>query len=378
MARIAVFHPHLMAGGGGEAVCMNVLQALEDRHDVTLVTITDPDIGRLDDYYDTDVGTVDVDRGGWTGPAITKLSDGLSIPDGSLWKIRASLFKRACDLDAYDLVVSTYNEFAFRPPAVQYVHYPTGAGHGRGATERAYLRLVEMVGGYDRDRVGRSTLLANSEWTATSVESRYGVRPRVVYPPVDVSALRAASRPWESREHGFVAVGRLSPEKNVERSIRIVSALRSRGRDVHLHIVGPGGETEYGTRIRRRADATDGIHFEGELPRQELLDLLGSHRYGLHGMRAEHFGMVVAEFAAAGALPFVHDSGGQVEIVDGREELCYGGTADAVERIEGLLENPERQREIGRQLSTEVERFGRERFRAEIRGVVSTALAGID
>ncbi|WP_222915013.1 hypothetical protein [Natrinema sp. SYSU A 869] len=54
MAEIGVVHMDLMSKGGGEAVNMNVLEALQDDHDVTLLTLTDPDLDELNAYFNTD------------------------------------------------------------------------------------------------------------------------------------------------------------------------------------------------------------------------------------------------------------------------------------------------------------------------------------
>ena len=45
---------------------------------------------------------------------------------------------------------------------------------------------------------------------------------------------------------------------------------------------------------------------------------MASHRYGIHGMREEHFGMAPAEMVRAGVIVWVPRGGGQMEIV-GRE-----------------------------------------------------------
>ena len=45
----------IMAKGCGESVCMNVLEALQDEHDVGLVTLSEPDFAELNDYFNTSV-----------------------------------------------------------------------------------------------------------------------------------------------------------------------------------------------------------------------------------------------------------------------------------------------------------------------------------
>ncbi|MDS0474560.1 glycosyltransferase [Natrinema sp. 1APR25-10V2] len=151
---------------------------------------------------------------------------------------------------------------------------------------------------------------------ANVVQDVYDVHPEVVHPPVDTEGFDP--RPWDEREDGFVTVGRLARYKNVAETIRIVDGVRERGHDVHHHVVGPSYDPEYRRELEAMADARDYVTLEGELPREELVDLLCTHRYGLHGKRNEHFGMAVAKFVAAGAIPVIPDNGGQRDIVDRR------------------------------------------------------------
>lgn len=376
MPSIAVFHPDLTSRGGGEAVCMNVLQTLQDDHDLTLVTVSNPDLPALNDYYNTAVRetAIDVKRVGPVGPTIDRVASLAALPETRLWKLRSALLKRAWDPSAYDLVISTYNEFTFDVPAVQYVHYPNAAGPHRGLAEWAYLRLVEAIDDHDREQVRVSTLLANSGWTASVTDDVYGVRPEVVYPPVDTSGFDPL--PWAERENGFVAVGRVEPTKNVLRLVRIVGRIRERGYDVHLHVVGPLADSTYAQRVRSQVAQLEYVTLEGELDRTALCDLIASHRYGIHGKESEHFGMAVAELLAGGTIPFVPDSGGQREVVAEADALLYRSTVDAVETICEVLSRPDGGKQLQSTLPNVDDRFGRERFHKLVTTIVERALAG--
>ncbi|WP_408957576.1 glycosyltransferase family 4 protein [Natrinema sp. 74] len=378
MARIAVAHTDPMAKGGGEGVCMTVLEALQRDHDVQLFALTRPDFGELNRYFNTDVEPVPVRKARWAASA-------LELVDLPLYNLRNALLSRhvARHRDAFDLVVSTDNELAVEPPAIQYVHTPrfgrlvTSKRVGEDSfVDHLYDRLSYRLGGYDADRLRESSLLTNSRWMATVVQDVYDVRPRVVHPPVDTAGFEP--RPWDARENGFVTVGRLARYKNVEETIRIVDGVRTRGHDVHHHVVGPSYDPDYRRELEAMAAARDYVTLEGELPREELVDLCCTHRYGLHGKRGEHFGMAVAELVAAGAIPFVPDNGGQRDIVDRREELLFGTPAEAVAKIDRVLSEPELRRDVRLEPDCVEARFGRDRFREEIRTVVRETLDGGD
>ena len=107
MARIGVAHTDLMAKGGGEGVCMNALAALSDRYDVTLLTLTSPDVDELNRYFNTDVRGVTVRR----PPYVEEFLDRVDIP---LYNAENALLSRFVDAhaDEFDLVISTDNEIS--------------------------------------------------------------------------------------------------------------------------------------------------------------------------------------------------------------------------------------------------------------------------
>lgn len=374
MAKVAVVHPVLSYHqGGAEAVCMHVLEALQDRHEVSLVTWNEPDLSQLNRYFNTEVsaGRIRTHQVGLPAALVhVLLSRAATMKQALLHR-----FVRRVTLE-YDLVVSTQGLFYLAQPSVQYVHYPEPPilEHGRDRTAfEPYYRLCEAVFSFDTPPAADGAILANSRWTAARIEEVQGAEADVVYPPVDVGQF--AGQPWEERERGFVTIGRVGPLKRVIQSIEVIVALRERGHDVHLHVVGPPTNGAYYQRIVRKAAGYEYVHVEGELEFEELVETVCSHRYGIHGMREEHFGIAVAQMIAGGAIPFVPGGGGQVEIVDGRKELLYRSAAEAVEKIEHVLTDRTRQEELHHELRARATKFGRERFRREIRRRVREKLA---
>ncbi|WP_435552671.1 glycosyltransferase family 4 protein [Natrinema sp. CGMCC1.2065] len=373
MADIAVFHPDLTSRGGGEAVCMNILDTLEEDHTVTLYTIVSPDFDGLNEYYRTNVSDVGVDHFGPVGSALaTAGAVAAEYADVTFGRLQSSILNRYLDGRDHDLIFSTYNEFSFDSPAIQYIHFPNFGVSRNSRVYRVYDRICDVIDGFDKSQICESTLLANSEWTAGVVEDVYDVRPDVVYPPVDTAGFEGA--PWSDREAGFVSIGRVEPSKHVLRNIEIVSRLHQRGHDVHIHHIGPVAHDGYAQKVSEAADQREFVQLEGALPRRELVDLVCSHRYGLHGKKEEHFGMAVAELAAGGTLPFVHDSGGQREIVDRRRELLYQDVDTAVETLDRVLGDPARQERLREALPDVEALYGRTRFRESIRDTVDRVL----
>ncbi len=376
MARIAVAHTDLMAKGGGEGVCMTALEALQTDHHVELFTLTRPDFTELNRYFNTDVDPVPVRQARWAASA-------LELIDIPLYNFRNALLNRHVERhrEEFDLIVSTDNELSVDPPTIQYIHTPrfgrlvTSKRVGEdGFVDHLYDRLSYRIGGFNADQIRSSTLLTNSRWMANVIQDVYDVRPGVVHPPVDTEGF--APRPWGEREDGFVTVGRLARYKNIAETIRIVDGVREHGHDVHHHVVGPSYDPAYRRELETMADAREYVSLEGELPREELIELLCAHRYGLHGKRHEHFGMAVAELVAAGAIPFVPDNGGQRDIVDRREELLYRTTDEAVEKIDRVLTDPQLRRDVRIDPRPVEAQVGRDRFREAIQALVRATLDG--
>ena len=380
MTSVGVVHLDLMSKGGGEAVAMNVMEALQADHDLTLLTATEPDLPALNDYFNTgvDASSLSVRLAGTLAPALhARYGVGYYVLQNALL---ARYARRHAD--EFDLLVSTINELGLPPGSIEYVHFPfdwSVSLPNRGDVfhptldgDSAYERVCRRVAGVDRSAIRENTVFANSEWTASAFDDAYGVRPEVLYPPVDTTEF--VERRWTARENGFVVVGRVERSKRLTGIVEVIDGVRARGHDTHLHVIGPTYDEAYRSELDAMAADREYVHVEGELPRKELIEMICSHRYGIHGKAYEHFGMSVAELVAGGAIPFVPASGGQCAIVHDDERLTYRSIPDAVDKIDRVLGDRSLQRQLrfGR---AEVERrFGRERFRDRVAAAAAEAL----
>lgn len=385
MAEIAVLHWNIAAGGGAESVCLHVLEALQDDHELTLLTRQRTQLDDLNRYYGTAVSGVDIEVPSIAGcefestmPLIRQIQGGRL---GFLRPLRFTLFNVACRsrYRQADLVFNTYSEMTTSQPSIQYVHYPQ-YNRSRNRFEnipktRLYSVLdgtVTALGVSDLQSP-RSTVLTNSEWSANLFETVHGVEPTVVYPPIRIEEFSGLI-PISEQESGFLVIGRVLGGKGQLQAIETIRRLRERGHDVHLHIIGPPTDPDYVAEIEDAARTSAFITYEGQLPREELVQMLLRHRYGLHTMPNEHFGMVIAEMLAADTLPFVPDQGGQCEIVDHQEGLLYSDFDAAVEQIDRVLSNPEYERQLRESLPDVESRYGVPRFKKRIRSIVDQKL----
>lgn len=338
MAKIAVFHNTLDFEGGADMVCLRVCAALDDSHEVTLVTLSEtaPErvAAKFDIPFDASVATPPANRPLAAGLNLIAPYVGPQLPARSV-ALRAYLRRR---LDEFDAVVSTANEIALPGPSVQYVHFPQFHGHRTETTDAGRLdgvwsRLAAPTRSQLRER---TRLLANSAWTADVTADLYGVRPTVCHPPVDP----IDGQTWADREPVVLVLGRIAPDKRVLDAIDVIDRLNERGHALRCHVVGsaPAAYREYVRQVETAAAQRDTVRLETDASRERVETLLGRYRYGLNMKPTEHFGMAVAEYVAAGMVPFAPNEGGQVDVLDGDDRLLFHGVTGAVDAIATALD----------------------------------------
>jgi len=231
-----------------------------------------------------------------------------------------------------------------------------------------YAACARVMGG-SVSEIARNVTLANSAWTAE--------RMRALCPEVDVSVVHPPvladfpDVPWARRENGFVCIGRIAGEKQLDRVVSILAAVRPAVPDVHLHVIGSrGGRADYRRFMRLARHHRQWVHVSEDLSRAELAELVARHRYGIHGMQEEHFGIAPAEMTRAGCIVFLPAGGGQVEIVGGDDRLLYSQPDEAVAKIVQVLTHAEDQASLRTYLAGRAGLFSAERFVGSIREVV--------
>ena len=377
--RILFMQPLLSPPGGGAGVAAWMLQALRDEHEITLLTWWPADIVGTNRFFGTSLRPGDF--------RVVRIPARLRWPVDAapmpLAMLRTAIMLRTARRlrPLYDLPVTADNEADFGTVGLQYVHYPWNTlphppddarWYQRKMAVALYYRLWAAISRFTVEGTHRNLTLVNSDWTGRLAQRRYGFATRTVYPPVTGDF---PDVPWEARQPGFVCIGRISPEKELERVIDIVAGVRRHVASVTLHIVGTAGDPSYFRRIAARA-RDHGFAIHQSLPRPALADLVSHQKYGIHGMPAEHFGMAPAEMVRAGCVVWVPDDGGQVEIVDD-PRLTYGSVEDAIPKIVATLRDPHEEASLRKHLAGRTAVFSVERFMREVRqAVLDAARAG--
>jgi glycosyltransferase involved in cell wall biosynthesis len=374
---ILMVQPSLQPPGGGNAVCAWILEALKDRCDITVLSQRLVDLKAINAFYGTSLQPDDLSLLP-CNPGLVRLVDALPVPFSLL---KTALLLRECQrIQAdYDVVMSVNNEADFGRKGIQYVHFPwhdlprPGADlrwyHSPPYTVQVYRHLCLRVAGFSWERMKTNICLVNSNWIGEKVKKLYpGIQTRTLYPPVTGNF---PAIPWEDRETGFVCIGRISPEKEIEKIVAILERVRIDDPEVHLHIIGTPDDPGYFERILDLVrNRTAWISLDINIDRETLLDLIGRHRFGIHGMAEEHFGMAVAEMTTAGCIVFVPNGGGQTEIVGACSDLLYRTPDDALKKIKRVLPSRPIQDQLRTHLLDQASRFSVQRFTAEINEIV--------
>lgn len=378
--KVLLVQPGIQPPGGGNGVAAWMIEALKDRCELHVLTLDPLDPGPVDRFFGTSLGS-----GGFValrpGRALLTALHALPVSGGLVRSLALMATARAM-ASRYHLLVTANNESDLGRPGIQYVHFPRFRFprpasdmkwyHACPEVLRGYYHAAMALTGYRGARMRRNLFLANSAWTAAKL--------RALYPDADIETLHPpvagpfTPAPDETREEGFVCVGRISPEKRIDLVLRILERVRERRPGIHLHILGTADDEGYSRLIRELASARRAwVTLEEGLDRRALLARLGTHRFGIHGMEEEHFGMGVAEMVRSGMVVFVPDGGGQREIVGACDRLLYRSEDDAVAKILAVTGSRDLRRSLANYLQGRARLFDVEIFRRRLNELVELA-----
>lgn len=366
--KVVIGHPKL-GNGGSESVVMWMIEALKRDFDVTVMTTGGWDLPALNAFYETRVRDDEVNIRIAPVPSIVRRQ--------TIAALRGACYQRFAREIAgeYDIRISAYNLTDWGLPALHFIadfswhrglreqfDPPTpGLIYRDSLIRQMYLKIAKA---YERpsgrDVLRDDVIVANSRWCFTLMKQYCDADcAAVVYPPV---ATDFPIVPWEEKELSFVMIGRIAPEKRIERAIEILEAVRQRGHLIKLHLCGQIGNDFYGQGIARLCEKhREWIVSEGEVTGRRKKSILSLARFGIQMRAAEPFGISVAEMVRAGAIVFTPADGGQTEVVDAAD-LLFTDSNEAVEKICAILSSDSKQSSLSAHLAERSDMFSSERF----------------
>jgi len=379
---ILVAHPW-MGRGGSEATAMWTLHALQHDFEVTFVTANRVDFKQLNLAYGcaVDAGRIKAIK----APCLPCIRNG-----NQLVALQHAIFHRFCHKIGrrYDLCISCYNFVPFGKPSLQLVgdfsfseetrqkFYVQGfqkLAHRDSFFRSVYLKVKKMIWNSDSLVAPGDVVLANSHWTSANLKKCCNLTSRILFPPVSISAPKGKKS--EADPYGFFYVGRISPEKEIEKMVGILDLVRQKGFPVTLELAGNSGASDYEKLISAMAMERPWIRDLGYLCGVAKEAAFARNSFGIQACQCEAFGIATAEMASRGCLPLVPVGCGSAEVVP-FSELQYESIDNAVEKIIKLLENPGLSEQLRRRVTLGTKRFSSKSFVLNLRTFVASMLPG--
>jgi len=375
---VGFLHPYCSAGGGGERVLWNSIQALQDRYNFVQCVVYTADPKGDNDKVIAGVKrnfNIELNRPvkfihlhstnilklkSW--PLSTLLGQSIS----SMWVGAEALITFIPNV-FIDTTGLAFNLILFKwlgqCKTSCYVHYPTISTDMLKVVEnqtqafnnaawisnsivmtklkvfyyKVFSVLYSLVG--NRSDV----VMVNSSWTHGHIKQLWNPkRLSIVYPPCDTSAFtNASASPTKKSQFRVVSVGQFRPEKNHEMQLNILAKLlkdvQHKDSIVFVFIGSCRNQEDQNYLDKLKDYATQlgikkNIEWKTGIPFHELKQELKKATAGLHVMSNEHFGIGVVECMAAGCVMVAHNSGGpQMDIMKEWKGSMTGLLADTVD-----------------------------------------------
>jgi glycosyltransferase involved in cell wall biosynthesis len=274
----------------------------------------------------------------------------------------------------YDLIIETQSNVPLRWADAAYVHFPLVYNlklhlehqYRLRLYEKAYNSLVIWMARALSDDT--KPVMTNSTWTAKYIRGAYGnQRVYVVHPPVNVEELSSIGG---DRGRIVLTVSRIDWGKRLTEIPEIARLLP----EAEFYLVGATGPASGPVirELKRRAEGLRNFHLETDVPRRRILELMSQASIYLHPPVAEHFGIAIAEAAAAGLVPVVYrDGGGWTDIASRVDQgLGYTGVEEVAHIVRSLLNDPERLKELSAKAREVAKGFSYERFKERLNEVI--------
>lgn len=217
-------------------------------------------------------------------------------------------------------------------------------------------------------------VVCNSYFTKGFIDKSYGVESKVIYPPVDLKAIKPAEK-----EKLILSVGRFSPNqlhpKKQEILIEVFKELVKTTKGWRLILAGQAKkEDEKYLRDLKKTCRGFAVTVKENIPPEDLRKLYSKAAIYWHATgfgedesknpeKMEHFGISTAEAQAAGAVPVTIAKGGQKEIVqEGKNGLLWTTKAQLFDQTTRLINSQDLMQKLSLSAIKSCKKFDIEKF----------------
>ncbi len=221
-------------------------------------------------------------------------------------------------------------------------------------------------------------VICNSYFTKAVIDKEYGVGSNVIYPPVEVHAIKPLRK-----KNVILYVGRFSQLEQSKNQHVLIEAFRELythgGKGWKLVLAG-GTDVGVGAYIDQLRARIEDYPIEIlESPSFDALkELYGEAKifwtaagFGVDEEKSprktEHFGITLVEAMAAGAVPFAYNAGGHREIIaDNENGFLWNTKEELLEKTKELIEDSKRMAMMAKNAREDSKVYEYERFEAQV------------
>jgi glycosyltransferase involved in cell wall biosynthesis len=151
-----------------------------------------------------------------------------------------------------------------------------------------------------RMNAGSGEFIALSDFLQDAFHANHHIRPaHVITPGIDLSDFAPGSK---TKDIDLLAAGSLIPLKQFEIFLETVAVLKRSLPSIKAVLAGEGPEKNNLQDLVRLFGLENNLEIKGELPHQELMQMMQRAKLFLHPSRYEGFGVVCLEALHAGAM----------------------------------------------------------------------------
>lgn len=290
----------------------------------------------------------------------------------NIFKKRGNLWQRWQMTKNYDLIFYFSDgsvPFLFAKKNLLHFQVPFTKVNGKSILNRLKFKKIHGI-------------ICNSEFTKKIIGKEYGIKGKVVYPPVDVENFQPGKK-----ENEILAVGRFSRilhAKKQEVLLEVFKKMCDQGLK-NWQLILAGGMIEEERKFLEQlksAAANYPVLIQTNVSFDQLQNLYGRARIFWHAAgfgeneldhpeRMEHFGITTVEAMAAGCVPVVVNKGGLPEIVNnGVSGFLWETEEELQKKTLQLIKSPRLTNKISLQAIKDSRKFSKKIFGQKIDDII--------
>jgi glycosyltransferase involved in cell wall biosynthesis len=374
-----VIHVSLNSAGGGELVCLSIVEALRRiGSQVTLATVDKTDWAKLGRTFGK---IVLPDNEFYFFSGLPKASSNL-LNSGLLVFFFLAELLLLKSVKRKHVIINTCGEKMDSIADISYVNgipLRCASFFQEIDVKRKCVSVVYNLFLKAFDRVSESLIVVNSDFHRGLIEKCIGKKAMTIYPPVSVSSLKHLATKRRTKNI-VITCSQYLPTQNLTAVPKIAELVKN----ANFLILGQSTTTSKGTieelrRLTAELIVNDRVELLTNQPFPRLVELLSEAKVFLRTLHHEPFGISVVEAMAAGCVPVVPRNGGPWCDILGEKQGKYGYSYRTIDEaayfIRMLLENEHLRAEISERAQKRATDFDSAVFARQIQDVVRMAYA---